>query len=405
MNSTYLYLAVPVLGEFTNLETFLTDIERQSYQNFHIYICVNQFDSWWSDPGKEHYCHDNARSLTFLTSLENDKLTVIDRSSQGKGWPDKKGGVGWARKVLMDKIAHEAGEGIIVSMDADTRYQEDYLQKIVQYFDENQEVTGLSVPYYHRLGNNETDRQILRYEIYMRYYALNMLRIKNPYNFTALGSALAIPLWAYRKIGGMTPVKSGEDFYLLQKLVKTGKLGQWVDTTAYPSARFSDRVLFGTGPAIIKGTGGDWSSYPLYQPEYFDMVEETYSLFEKLFETDMPTPMDSFLQEQFRNADIWKPLRENYKDRKNFIRACVNKVDGLRILQFLRSKHLSEKMNKDESVLKYFLMKYFAGKLDSELTAIPDDLDFEKTGIEELDKIRNFLFSEEMKLRKSYELS
>ncbi len=405
MKTPALYLAIPVLGEFANLHNFFSDITGQTYRNFHIYVCVNQFDSWWAKSEKQQYCLDNAKSLEYLRSLDIKNLIVIDKSSPGNGWPDKKGGVGWARKTLMDMISEKREDGIIISMDADTRYPKQYLEKIVRYFNEHPKISGLSIPYFHQLENDETDRQILRYEIYMRYYALNMLRIGNPYSYTALGSAMAIPLWAYRKIGGMTPVKSGEDFYLLQKLVKTGNLGQWVDTVAYPSARFSDRVLFGTGPALIKGAEGDWGSYPLYRPELFDMVKETYNLFHKLYEKELTTPMTSFLQEQFRNQNIWKPLRVNYKDRENFVKACVNKVDGLRILQFLRVMHLAEKTIKDEVVLKNYLQKYFGEKLNKDLKIILDELDYEKTDIIQLDKIRGFLFAEEMNLRKSMEIS
>ena len=80
---------------------------------------------------------------------------------------------------------------------------------------------GLAVPYYHKLIGDATDRLILRYEIYMRCYLINLLRIQNPYAFTALGSAMAVTVRAYRKAGGLTPVKSGEDFYFLQNLISS----------------------------------------------------------------------------------------------------------------------------------------------------------------------------------------
>ena len=400
MNAHKLHIAIPVLGEYANIHSLFSYLAKQSYSNFHIYVCVNQYESWWNDPAKDHYCTDNARSLEYLNALELNNLTVIDKSSRGNGWPDKKGGVGRARKTLMDSITREAQDGLIVSMDADTRYPDNYLEKINLYFLEHPDKVGLSVPYYHYLDNEETDRYILRYEIYMRYYALNMLRIRNPYAFTALGSAIVVPLWAYRKIGGMTPVKSGEDFYLLQKLVKTGELGQWADTTAFPSPRFSDRVLFGTGPAIIKGSKGDWSSYPLYQPEFFNMIEETYRLFPVLYSQDVQTPMTPFLRQQFKTGEIWKPLRDNYKDLNNFVKACANKVDGLRILQFLRVMNATQKNIHDETVLRDYLQAYFETELNDQLKEILRTLDFEKTGVEDLNKIRNFLFNKEMNLRK-----
>ena len=404
MNTQPLHISLPVLGEFANLKSFFSCIDKQSYQNFRVYVCVNQYESWWNKPEKKHYCLDNTRSLEFLNSLYRDDLSIIDKSTRGRGWPEKKGGVGWARKMLMDAISVENEEGIIVSMDADTHYPENYLQEIVTYFEHNPGKTGLSIPYYHPLENNETDRQILRYEIYMRYYALNMLRIENPYNFTALGSAIAIPLWAYRKIGGMTPVKSGEDFYLLQKLVKTGSLGQWINTVAYPSARLSDRVLFGTGPALIKGVKGNWSSYPLYPAQIFDLIKQTYELFPGLFEKEMETSMTSFLKKQLGTDDLWEPLRKNYRDRQNFIKACVNKVDGLRILQFLRYNN-SDSFSENEGVLKDYLVTYFNQLLDDRLKSILDQLDFTHTPVQKLDLIRKFLYDQEMKLRKKMEIS
>ena len=191
----------------------------------------------------------------------------------------------------------------------------------------------------------EKDTWLLRYEIYMRYFLLNMLRIKNPYAYTALGSAMAFPVWAYKKLGGLTPVMSGEDFYFLQKLRKSGNLGIWTNTIAYPSARFSDRVNFGTGPALIKGETGDWDSYPIYYYQLFDKVKETFDLFPTLFKRDVTTPMDEFLKKQFGSNEIWKPLRDNYKDEKNFVKACVAKVDGLRILQFLKLSQQSESVD------------------------------------------------------------
>ncbi len=405
MNAPALYIALPVLGEFASLAHLFTDLENQSYKIFYVFVCINQYESWWDKPDKKHYCEDNEKSLAYLRSIRKNNLFIIDRSSRGKGWPDKKGGVGWARKILMDRIAAASDEGIIISMDADTHYPENYLQEIVTYFKNNPDKTGLSVPYYHRLDNKGTDRQILRYEIYMRYYALNMLRIENPYNFTALGSAIALPLWAYRKIGGMTPVKSGEDFYLLQKLVKNGRIGQWADTTAFPSARLSDRVLFGTGPALIKGMQGNWSSYPLYPAHFFDLVKQTYDLFPKLYEKEIETPMTPFLKKQLRTEDLWEPLRKNYTDRTNFMKACISKVDGLRILQFLRSMYTSSGSAENEQILKEYLLNNFNQQLDNKMRSILDHLDFNQSPVQELDLIREFVYDQEMKLRKKMEIS
>ena len=175
----------------------------------------------------------------------------------------------------------------------------------------------------------------------MRHYMVNMLRINNPYAFTALGSAMAFPVKSYRKVRGITPRQSGEDFYLLQKFRKSGELLLWNDSPVYPMGRCSDRVAFGTGPALIKGLNGDWSSYPFYNPLIFDEVKQTFDSFSCLYHADIEMPMTQFLKNVFKTENLWDPLRKNYTTEKAFIHACVVKVDALRILQYLRYRQQS----------------------------------------------------------------
>jgi len=374
-----IYIGLPILNEFENLTNLIKCLKDQSVQAFELVACVNQYDAWWENPDRKPQCLDNQKSIQYLESQKDISVVVIDKSSKGSGWPEKKGGVGWARKTVMDYISNTANPNdLIVSIDADTYYPRDYFESIINSFKSIPEITGLSLPYYHQL-NGRTDQLILRYEIYMRNYLLNMLRIDNPYAYTALGSAIAVPVWAYRKIGGLTPVKSGEDFYFLQKLAKTGKIGIWAETKAYPSARFSDRVLFGTGPALIKGEEGNWESYPIYPGNLFDKVKETFDLFPDLFKKDIPTPMDDFLKTQFRSNEIWSPLRKNYKDKNNFVKACMNKVDGLRILQFLKKEH------------QYLIED--------------DGYQIDEMQLTDLNQLRNTLFEKEIDLRKQIQIT
>ena len=296
MEHRRLYLALPVLNEFSQLPQFLHSLENQQFTDFELVVCVNQYDHWWHEAEKKAVCEDNQKSLQWLRQYDKLPVKIIDNSSPGRGWAAKKGGVGRARKTIMDTIVALSGkQDIIVSMDADTFYPADYLSTVAGFFRDNPKHLGLSLPYFHKLtGDEEADRLMLRYEVYMRYYALNIIRINNPFRFSALGSAMAFPVWAYRKVGGLTPVQGGEDFYFLQKLVKTGPIGYAASTMAYPSSRFSDRVSFGTGPALIKGRAGNWDSYPFFPPELFDKTGATFGLFPRLFEHDLPRPWTIF---------------------------------------------------------------------------------------------------------------
>jgi len=361
--------------------------------------CVNQYDDWWLDTSKRVQCEDNRKSFALLRQPQKFPVKILDKSLPGKGWQPKKGGVGRARKIIMDTIVTDANDGdIIVSMDADTDYPPDYLAVIVEYFRKHPYHLGLALPYFHvQTKNEDNNRLMIRYEMYMRYYALNMIRIGNPYCFTALGSAMAFPVWAYRRVGGLTPVLSGEDFYFLQKMVKSGDIGYFAPTTAYPSSRFSDRVNFGTGPALIKGRTGNWDSYPFFPSELFDLVAETFRLFPLLFEHDISTPMDDFLKEAFKTANVWGPLRDNYKDRRNFVRACINKVDGLRILQFLKKNYSGD--GKNLLPLTAFARTYSPFPVSGEDLAALQEKGFEKAELKMLTRLRETFFLWESRAR------
>ncbi len=396
------HIALPVLNESTNLPSFLQMLGRQSFRDFTLHVCVNQPDEWWGDDGQHHKCLDNEESLRILGSWDAFPVKVIDRSSRGNGWVGKRHGVGWARKIVMDDINDAArAEDLIVSMDADTLAGEHYLESVLENFNRHQEAVALAVPYYHPLsGDPEADRAILRYELYMRNYNINLFRISSPYSYTALGSALAFPVWAYRKIGGMTPMMSGEDFYFLQKMVKTGKVLLWNQEKVYPAARFSDRVYFGTGPAMEKGRRGDWDSYPIYHHSLFRKIAETYHLFSQLYKEDTNTPMDDFFVEVFKDKGIWDTLRKNVNSEEKFIKACHARVDGLRLLQFLKQEQKKIPLT-NEDCLKAFFLEFYPDN-----AVINEDewetLDFAVSPIGFLDGIRNEMVEIEENEQKAF---
>ncbi len=388
------YVALPVMDELDYLEDFIHCISKQTIRPEAIYICINQPDKWWDHPNKFKVCEHNYQAFLLFKKLNNLPVILIDRFSRGKGWKGKHYGVGWARKVTMDAISNIAGgDDIIVSVDADTYYPPDYLESVVRLFARYPERIGISNPFYHRMtGEDKVDRAMLRYEIYMRNYSLNMWKIRNPYSYSALGSAISVPVWAYRKIGGITPHKSGEDFYFLQKLSKTGALIQWNPVKVFPAARPSERVFFGTGPAIIKGMNDNWSSYPVYHYSLFEKVKQTYDLFPELFTRDLETPMDGFLRKQFNDENIWDLLRNNSASKDTFIKACTHKIDGLRILQFLKSEQPVTGKSDEECFVenKTFLFKdEFNNNFDIKR------LNFRNSDIETLSDIRDLMVEKE----------
>lgn len=394
------FVALPVMDEAENIAVFLSDFKSQDYKGkSFLFVCVNQPDHWWTNPDKAPVCHSNAETLRFLGGLSLPGLEVIDCSSPGKGWQGNKHGVGMARKVAMDSISNSASQNdLIVCLDADTRFSTGYLTSVASTFALHPDALALSVPYYHKLTDCETlNRAILRYEIYMRHYAIEMLHCGTPFNFTALGSAIAVTVSAYRKLGGITPKLSGEDFYFLQRLAKAGKVITWNSEFVFPAARFSNRVFFGTGPAMIRGAAGDWSSYPVYDPHDFELIRKTIELFPDLYTSDVPTPFDAFLH-QCVGSHVWEPLRKNSTSTQHFVKACHQKIDGLRLLQFLKWKH-RQNSGSDESRLRKFLESRFGKHSAIHLLSEEQSFSFSNSAIARLDRIRNFLADEEWKLR------
>lgn len=341
MSTPHLHVAIPVLDELDYLPHTLASIAQQrSSFPFTVYLCINQPDAWWDDVEHLPICENNQATLALLREPLPFEVQVLDYSSRGRGWRGKDYGVGWARKKLFERIIERAKEkDILISMDADTTFPDDYFESIGHSFQQNPEWHAISVPYYHPLTHNDLlDRTMLRYEIYMRNYTLNMLHIQSPYAFSALGSAIAVRVSSLRKIGGITPMKSGEDFYLLQKLRKMGTVGLWNRVPVYPGTRFSQRVAFGTGPAMQKGAYGNWDSYPIYHHTLFQEIANAYTHIAQLYHEEVNNPFLHFLQEQFHDPSLWQPIRKNAQTGAQFQRAFHEKADGLRILQFLKSQ-------------------------------------------------------------------
>ncbi len=367
-------------------------IEKQLYRNFHVVICINQPEDCWDIPEKKNICLNNKKIFDFLIKKNSEHITIIDKTSKGNGWQGNKKGVGWARKTIMDYISKKANNNdIILSLDADTVFSEKYFSSIIDIFSKNQNAAALSNPYYHRLtGSEAEDKAILHYEIYMRNYAINLMNINSPYAFTALGSAIAVTVSAYKAIGGMTPKLSGEDFYFLQKLKKYGNIIIHNSEKVFPAARFSDRVFFGTGPAMIKGNQGDWSSYPIYHNSLFSDIKKTYDAFPDLLTKSFETPLTNFIKEIFKKEDIWEPLRKNFNSEKQFVRACHEKIDGLRILQYCKQTQ-SQLDISDEQCLKENYSKLFSSIKPIENPNDFDNFDFSNSSVEQLNRIRNYL--------------
>lgn len=399
-----IWIALPAMDEMGFIEACFDSLEQQECQYpLFVVICVNQPDDWWQRKDRITVCHENKNLLMWLSTHKERYsfgLHIIDRSSPGNGWTTKEAGVGMARKVCMDYIVSVArNSDVIVSLDADTLLDHHYLRSVMEKLQCRKDIIALSTPYYHSLtGSPAVDRALIRYECYLRTYLINMISIRSPYAFTALGAAIVVRVESYRKIGGITPKPFAEDFYLLQKLAKSGTIGLSLGARVYPSARLSSRVMVGTGPALMSGVNNDWQKYPIFHPALFLMVQKLYDSFPLLFEKHIETQADVFIEKLFGTVDIWSTIRNNSTSVHRFVNALHQRFDGLRIFQWLRYLHQEYEYPNDVINLRENI------RLHHGFVAVTEgDFNFINTAVDTLSEIRDLLFEIETQKRIFYD--
>ncbi|MBP7238769.1 MAG: glycosyltransferase family 2 protein [Saprospiraceae bacterium] len=308
------------------------------------------------------------------TQTWNECLRWIDRKKGSSipfkpikidSFPDPKGGVGWARKVVMDEAARKLGdEGIIVCLDADCLVAGNYLTTIYGHFQKQPLCNAFSIYYEHDLDALDpfVRSGIVQYELHLRYLVHVMRWAGHPFAFQTVGSAMAVRRRAYLAQGGMNTRQAGEDFYFLQKFIELNSLGEINETVVYPSARISNRVPFGTGRAMQKLLGES--------PEWFTTSFEIFSLIRPLLQN--VEMVRTFIQEEER-PDAYVRLKE-----------MINLDDG--ILPFLQSidfiphcrkvfEHTSSPASFKQRFFRYFngfmMIRYMHFMRDQQFPDVP----------------------------------
>ncbi len=399
------YIGIPVYCEREWLPRTLTALDNQTDLDFQVWVCVNQPAEYDCDQKKLSITRENRETLDWLYDRRHRfryPLRILSAVKPPAAPPLKISGVGWARRYIFDSIAAaETDNPLCISLDADTLTDNRYVADIRATFSRYPNAVGLAAPYYHRLPERETDAlRILRYEIYLRYYQLSLWRIGSPYAFMPIGSGMAFPLHSYRRIGGIPPRKAGEDFYFLQQLRKTGPIIRWLESRIYPSPRPSIRNPFGTG-AVMADTGPELLErrYPFYSQAAFDALEKTFSRFPSIYNQpsgteDIELPLGEFVQQRLKGYQSFINIRRNCSSQAQFVKACHEKVDALRTLQYLRFYH----QNRDPCAVDMENINDLLARLGE----APVSFAPQTVSSIELDRIRNTLLACESRIQREF---
>lgn len=256
-------VVIPAYDELEHLGEVLESLARASERPevFEVIVVINN-----ATDAPAHIVEANRQTAALLADLETDfALHTIDRYSREKAYASDIAGVGLARREGADlalgrllKVGQAAG-GILPCLDGDSPVAPGYIDQIIAEFDANPRMLGGVCRYRHPIPSGEEEaalrhgRAIMAYEAWMRVYEAEMLLLGSPYAFQSIGSCMVLSARGYAQADGMPTRQALSDFYILEKMVKTGGRGAVCQLEApmvYPSARPSARVSRGTGPSV-----------------------------------------------------------------------------------------------------------------------------------------------------------
>lgn len=260
----------------------------------------------------------------------------------------KQAGVGNARKIGMDEAVRRFDKikknGIIVSLDADCIINKNYLSQLEVFLNEKTN-NGACIPQFqHDFDIKKYDDNVIQaarlYEIYLRYFRLAIKSTGFTHALHTIGSCFAVKAKTYTQAGGMSKRQGGEDFYFIHKLTPITKIALLEKAMVYPSPRISNRVPFGTGPAVAKIISD--KSYNVYNFDNFKILGDFYSLFNQFYNDvdvafcDVPDKIIKF----YGCDKIYSDILECEKNTGNinaFEKRMFTKFNAFFIVKFLNS--------------------------------------------------------------------
>lgn len=189
---------------------------------------------------------------------------VIDRATPGARLPSKRG-VGLARKIGTDvalalQVGSVVAPSFIFGTDADATLPEGH------FGDggiDARSASAVVFPFWHDPApDHAVTRATALYELSLRYYVAGLAWAGSPYAFHTLGSATAVSGLAYAKVRGYPRREAAEDFYLLNKIAKVGRIVRSRRAAVKLRSRASTRTPFGTGSRVVEAVArGDRDFY------------------------------------------------------------------------------------------------------------------------------------------------
>ena len=247
-----------------------------------------------------------------------EALLIVDRCSVPI---PAASGVGLARKIgndIASQLIHlgKVQSPWIANTDADARLPAGYFS--AQDKADNR-AAALIYPFRHIFVDDCPKLPTLLYEYSLHYYVAGLSWAGSNYAYHTIGSTLTVNYRHYCQVRGFPKRPAAEDFYLLNKLRKTGAITSLQTPVIELEARHSSRVPFGTGPAVSAiALLNDALQWPLYHPDSFVYLRCFLQLLELLAARQVTLAQAC---EQLQMAPLSAPLLCQLAEALNLDRA------------------------------------------------------------------------------------
>lgn len=273
-----------------------------------------------------------------LFELDHFDVLLVDRTGAQAIATDQ--GVGLARKIGADLITYLISIGHIrsqwiLSSDADSLLPKEYFKLQI-----DPEASAALYPFKHLNDGTNIGRATELYEKSINHYVEGLKSAGSDYAFPSLGSCLAINVKSYIQARGFPKRAAGEDFYLLNKLAKLGPIQLLQMPEIQIEARTSDRVPFGTGPAVAKliGSPSMYEEPIFYNPKIFELLETLLAQLRLRPKTLDSLMVSEICSEALQHQGIDKAFSHAQNQKLNPVQYDLHIkswLDGFRTLKFV----------------------------------------------------------------------
>jgi hypothetical protein len=347
-------VAIPACneGDILNTLSSLLHCERPT-GTVEIIIIINAAESARADVHSQNLLTEK-EVLNYARSHNEKGIRIL--VSRVSGLPDRDAGAGLARKMAMDHALSRFNHlnrpgGVILSLDADTICEDNYLIEVERQFSTYPDTKAFNIRYEHPLEGSTFPKSvyngIIQYELHLRYYIQALRFAGHPHAYHTVGSAFGVRADIYAAQGGMNKRKAGEDFYFLQKVIPLGGFYEINATKVMPSPRPSDRVGFGTGPVISRFQRGEITELHTFHPgvffdlkEFLNSVRSLYSAGQQLLPSvlaDYPPALRENLQDEFIQRIL--EIQGNSARESTFINRFYRWFNMFRTLKYINYAH------------------------------------------------------------------